>query len=99
MHSLGAEDRDSLASNTGTIFQHTRQSLWQFGTKLAMGFESLSMLKYGYYLQKAHMTDETKITLGKQYFTKNSGSVYEFYLSGEIEEASEYSVHAVVLEV
>jgi len=37
------------------------------------------------------MTDETKITLGKQYFTKNTGSVYEFYLSGEIEDASEYS--------
>ncbi len=37
------------------------------------------------------MTDETKISLGKQYFTKNSGSIYEFYLSGEIEEASEYT--------
>ena len=37
------------------------------------------------------MTDETKITLGKAYFTKNTGSVYEFYLSGEIEEPSEYT--------
>ncbi len=37
------------------------------------------------------MTDETKITLGKQYFTKNTSNVYEFYLSGEIEDASEYS--------
>jgi ATP-dependent protease ClpP protease subunit len=37
------------------------------------------------------MIDETKITLGKQYFTKNTSNVYEFYLSGEIEDASEYS--------
>lgn len=37
------------------------------------------------------MIDETKITLGKQYFTKNTANVYEFYLSGEIEEPSEYS--------
>ncbi len=37
------------------------------------------------------MIEETKITLGKQYFTKNTGSIYEFYLSGEIEDASEYS--------
>ena len=37
------------------------------------------------------MIDETKITLSKQYFTKNTSNVYEFYLSGEIEDASEYS--------
>jgi len=37
------------------------------------------------------MIEETKITLGKQYFTKNTSNVYEFYLSGEIEDASEYS--------
>jgi len=37
------------------------------------------------------MIDETKITLGKQFFTKNTSNVYEFYLSGEIEDASEYS--------
>jgi ATP-dependent protease ClpP protease subunit len=37
------------------------------------------------------MTEDTKITFGKQFFTKNTGSVYEFYLSGEIEDASEYS--------
>jgi len=37
------------------------------------------------------MIDETKITLGKQYFTKNTSNVYEFYLSGEIEDASEYT--------
>ena len=36
------------------------------------------------------MIDEPKITLGKQYFTKNAGNVYEFYLSGEIEAATEY---------
>ena len=34
------------------------------------------------------MTEDTKITFGKQFFTKNTGSVYEFYLSGEIEDAS-----------
>ena len=37
------------------------------------------------------MIEETKITLGKQYFTKNTSNVYEFYLSGEIEDASEYT--------
>jgi ATP-dependent protease ClpP protease subunit len=37
------------------------------------------------------MTEDTKITFGKQFFTKNTGNVYEFYLSGEIEDASEYS--------
>jgi ATP-dependent protease ClpP protease subunit len=37
------------------------------------------------------MTEDTKITFGKQFFTKNTGSVYEFYLSGEIEDASEYT--------
>lgn len=37
------------------------------------------------------MTEDTKITFGKQFFTKNTASVYEFYLSGEIEDASEYS--------
>jgi ATP-dependent protease ClpP protease subunit len=37
------------------------------------------------------MIDDTKITFGKQFFTKNTGNVYEFYLSGEIEDASEYS--------
>lgn len=37
------------------------------------------------------MIEETKLTLGKQYFTKNTGNVYEFYLSGEIEDANEYT--------
>lgn len=37
------------------------------------------------------MTEDTKITFGKQFFTKNTSNVYEFYLSGEIEDASEYS--------
>ena len=37
------------------------------------------------------MIDEPKISLGKQFFTKNTGSIYEFYLSGEIEDASEYT--------
>jgi len=37
------------------------------------------------------MTEDTKITFGKQFFTKNTGNIYEFYLSGEIEDASEYT--------
>jgi len=39
------------------------------------------------------MTDklDSLLTTGKQFFTKNSGNVYEFYLSGEIEEATEYT--------
>jgi len=37
------------------------------------------------------MTEDTKITFGKQFFTKNTGSIYEFYLSGEIDDASEYT--------
>ena len=37
------------------------------------------------------MIDEPKISLGKQFFTKNTGSIYEFYLSGEIDDASEYT--------
>ena len=39
------------------------------------------------------MTDklDSLLTTGKQFFTKNTGSVYEFYLSGEIEDASEYT--------
>jgi hypothetical protein len=39
------------------------------------------------------MTDklDSLLTTGKQFFTKNTGNVYEFYLSGEIEEATEYT--------
>jgi ATP-dependent protease ClpP protease subunit len=39
------------------------------------------------------MTDklDSLLTTGKQFFTKNSGNVYEFYLSGEIEEPTEYT--------
>jgi ATP-dependent protease ClpP protease subunit len=39
------------------------------------------------------MTDklDSLLTTSKQFFTKNTGNVYEFYLSGEIEEATEYT--------
>ena len=39
------------------------------------------------------MTDklDSLLTTSKQFFTKNTGSVHEFYLSGEIEEATEYT--------
>jgi ATP-dependent protease ClpP protease subunit len=36
------------------------------------------------------MTEKTELIPVKQSFTKNSGSVHEFYLSGEIEEPQEY---------
>jgi ATP-dependent protease ClpP protease subunit len=36
------------------------------------------------------MTEDIKITNSHEYFTKNSGNQYEFYLSGEIESADNY---------
>ena len=36
------------------------------------------------------MTEDIKITTPSEYFTKNTGNQYEFYLSGEIESADNY---------
>jgi ATP-dependent protease ClpP protease subunit len=37
------------------------------------------------------MTEDIKITTTKPFFTKNTGNQYEFYLSGEIESADNYT--------
>jgi ATP-dependent protease ClpP protease subunit len=36
------------------------------------------------------MTEDIKITTPAEYFTKNTGNQYEFYLSGQIESADNY---------
>jgi ATP-dependent protease ClpP protease subunit len=36
------------------------------------------------------MTEDIKITTPSEYFTKNTGNQYEFYLSGQIESADNY---------
>jgi len=37
------------------------------------------------------MTEDIKITTPAEYFTKNTGNQYEFYLSGQIESADNYT--------